>query len=202
MSRKFHQNKSVHPDIMELIHEYFVRNNRDEAILKSIYITLGKVLLRNFQSRLMTKVITAEDIYNETWFAILDPNTPEYDPAKGPFIGYFIFIAKNMIRNWNTRKETTSSIDIEAVKEEIIEKLEPNKEIFNNELKIQFYNAINNLSDLQREIVIFRNLGLSYQEISQIFNVSEDSLKQRMYSAKKLLSKDPLLKKLFQTIKD
>lgn len=194
--------EKVHPDILDLINEYFVKKNRNEQVLKIIYITLGKILLRNFQSKLITNVITAEDIYNETWFAILDPDTPEYDSQKGPFIGYFMFIAKNIIRNWNSKKETTTNIGLEKLKEEIIEKLEPNRELFNKELKTQFYMAINRLSHLQREVIVFKNLGFSYEEIAGIFNTSVDSVKQRMRSAKKKLSKDPLLANLFETIKD
>jgi len=136
---------------------------------------------------LSTNVITSEDIFNETWFAILSPETVAYDYSKGAFIGYFYSIAKNKIYNWNFKKETTDSINIEEVKEDLLKKMEPNKELFNKELKLLFYEEINKLQPNQREIIMFRTLGYQYNEISEIMNVSEDALRQRMNSAKNKL---------------
>lgn len=193
---------SYHPDILVWINEYFVNKNKDEDILKNIYITMGKVLINRFQNLLTTRVITAEDIYNETWFTILDPSTPDYDPQKGSFIGYFIFIAKNNIKNWNFKIENKKVLDIEDLKNDIIDKLEPNKDLFNKELKIEFYKEVNKLSDFQREIIIFRKLGFKFTEIADIFNTSPDSLRQRMITAKKILLNNMAIRELIGILEE
>lgn len=193
---------SYHPDILVWINEYFVNKNKDEDILKNIYITMGKVLINRFQNLLTTRVITAEDIYNETWFTILDPSTPDYDPQKGSFIGYFIFIAKNNIKNWNFKIENKKVLDIEDLKNDIIDKLEPNKDLFNKELKIEFYKEVNKLSDFQREIIIFRKLGFKFTEIADIFNTSPDSLRQRMITAKKIILNNMAIRELIGILED
>lgn len=193
---------SYHPDILHWIEEYFAHNNKDESILKQIFVSMGKVLIPRFQNMLNTDVITADDIYNETWFAIIDPETPEYDINKGSFIGYFVFIAKNKIKNWNFRKENTSNVKIEDIKFEILDKIEPNRDLFNNELKLQFYKSVNRLSNFQREIIIFRKLGFKFSEISKIFNVNEDVLRQRMVSAKKSFKSDPDITEILDLLEE
>lgn len=187
---------SYHPDFLIWINNYFVKKNKDESILEKIYVVMGNVLLDRFQRMLNTDVITAEDIYNETWYSILDPMTPDYNPEKGSFIGYFIFIAKNKIRNWNFKRENYNSINIDDLKNDIIDKLEPNKDLFNKELKFEFYKEVNKLSEFQREIIIFRKLGFKYSEIAKIFNTNEDLLRQRMQSAKKNLLNNIAIREL------
>jgi RNA polymerase sigma factor (sigma-70 family) len=193
---------AYHPDFLFWINEYFVNKNRNDEILEKIYTTMGRVLINRFQNMLTTNVITAEDIYNETWFSILDPLTPDYDPKKGSFIGYFIFIAKNNIRNWNFKIENKKVIQLDDIKNEIIDKLEPNKELFNKELKIEFYKEVNKLSDYQREIIIFRKLGFRFSEIAKIFDTTEDSLRQRMLSAKKNLLNNEAIKELISILEE
>jgi len=170
--------------LSDLIDKYFVKNDKDEELFKLIYISMAKTLIPKFNRMLSTKVITAEDIYDETWFAILDPSTTPYDSEKGAFIGYFYSIAKNKIYNWNFKKESTNSVDIEQIRDDILKQMEPNKELFNQELKILFYEEINKLSPFQREIIMFRNFGFQYNEISDILNVPQDTLRQRMRTAK------------------
>lgn len=171
-------------ELSDLIDRYFIKNEKDEELFKLIYISMAKTLIPKFNRMLSTKVITAEDIYDETWFAILDPNTTPYDSDKGAFIGFFYSIAKNKIYNWNFKRESTDSVDIEQIKDDILKQMEPNKELFNQELKILFYQEINKLSPFQREIIMFRNLGFQYNEISDILNVPQDTLRQRMRTAK------------------
>ncbi len=172
------------PDFMSLTERYFINNEKDEDIFRIIYITLAKTLLPKFRKMIATSVITAEDIFNETWFAVLNPETAAYAPEKGSFIGYFYSIARNIIHNWNFKKETRESVNIDEIKEDLLQKMEPNRDLFNKELKLLFYQEINKLQPIQREIIMFRNLGFQYSEISSIMNVSEDALRQRMLSAK------------------
>lgn len=184
-------------DLTDLIEAYFVKNIKEEETFKIIYITMSRTLIPKFKSMLTTSVITAEDIYNETWFAILNPETAAYDSEKGAFIGYFYSIAKNKIYNWNFKKETTDTINIDEVKEDLLRKMEPNRELFDKELKVLFYQEINKLPAAMREIIMFRNLGYQYSEIAEMMGVNETALRQRMASAKNILK---LKKELIDTI--
>lgn len=183
-------------DFNSLIEKYFVENEKNEEYFRAIYIALARTLIPKFSKFLNTNVITAEDIYNETWFAILNPATACYDCKLGPFIGYFYSISKNQIHNWNFKKETTESVSIDKIKEDILQEMEPNRDLLNNELKLIFYQEINKLQPIQREIIMFRNLGFQYSEISNIMNASEDALRQRMNSAKKHIQLSTELKEL------
>ncbi len=195
------EREETRSEFLDLVENYFVEKNRDEEILKKIYVSMGKVLLPRFSRMISVNVITAEDIYNETWFSIIDPETPDYDPEKGSFIGYFIYVARNKILNWNFRKEN-ENVDYDKIKKEIADKLAPDSELFDKELKVMFYESVNKLSALQREILVFRNLGYSFKELSTIFNASEEALRRRASTAKKKLGADGRLKKLFKILRD
>lgn len=109
------------------------------------------------------------------------------------FYTWFYRILKNICINFSTRKKTHNQISMhqettpdlvsrEANPEEILEQSEQSKLL---------WNAINNLKENDREIIILKEFQeLSYQEISEVLGIPEGSVMSRLYYARKRLLKE------------
>jgi len=117
---------------------------------------------------------TAEDLTSKIFFKALE-NINKYQANKGSFSSWLYRIAKNTITDYyRTKKEVIDIADIWDLKSD--EDIE--KDIENKQELDEIKKYLNKLSPEQREIVIMRVWNeLSYKEIAEIIDKSEDSCK-------------------------
>ena len=76
---------------------------------------------------------------------------------------------------------------------------DPDRQLRHAELSDLLHKCLNELSDEQREVVIMKEYeGLKFREIAEVLNISENTVKSRMYYAldalKRILNKNNITK--------
>jgi RNA polymerase sigma-70 factor, ECF subfamily len=135
--------------------------------------------------RLLRDRPQAEDAVQETFLRVHDGLDTLSDPAA--FRVWLFRIARNLIFNshrhgekghYPVDDETPDDVDLEG-------------ELIADEEKRSIRSVIDALRPSYREILVLREYeGLSYAEIASIVGVSEDTVKVRLYRARKALSRN------------
>lgn len=145
--------------------------------------------LFNYIIRKVGNMENAKDIYQNTWLKIAN-SLPKYQD-EGKFSNYLFFVATNAsydhfrkIRKDNENlyfkpasfDEDGKNDQIESLKSEDLNPEEENIEIESKEFA---NDAINELPENQREVILLRSEGFSFKEIAEMTNVSINSLLSR-----------------------
>jgi RNA polymerase sigma-70 factor (ECF subfamily) len=143
--------------------------------------------LFNFILRMLSDYHKAEDIFQETFLRVFR-HAQQYDESFR-FSPWLYQIARNLcleeIRR--QRKVETIPVDEEADCQptELWDKNTPDEQLEMAEEEQIVQNAILHLSENQREVFLLReNQGLSYDEISQITNLSVSAVKSCLHRAR------------------
>ena len=137
----------------------------------------------------------SEDLLQETFIRVFK-NRKSWEP-RSKFTSWLYRIARNLCidekrRYWNRLVHVDSQTQItheEGGSTTLLERFEANdvnaREMASQEAdKEQIRNAINTLSEEQREVMILNKYhGMSYAEIAEVLDLSPESVKQRAYRA-------------------
>ncbi len=162
-------------------------------------VAFGKIyfLLRDpiygFAFRMLGENSTAEDITQETFVFFIE-NPKKYQSACGSLLSFLCGVARNRIMH-HLRKSRNR---LEISQEETDDYIEPKDELgydpleilLEHELEQKVNDAIAELSLLQREVIILREMReLTYEEIAKITGDDVNAVKVRLYRARRNLAR-------------
>lgn len=163
-----------------------------ESLMKKYADQLFSYLVKKVSSRK-----DAEDIYQETWLKIAR-SLPTYK-EEGKFINYLFFVATNSAFDFLRKLKKDNENLFQAIKSsdddnriDFLENLsdhEPNPEEINIRLEEKkiVEDLIADLPEKQKEVVLLRSEGFTFQEISDMTNTPLNSLLSRMrYAIEKI----------------
>jgi len=151
--------------------------------------------LLNFIFRFVGNLIEAEDIVQDTFYRVYKNKHYYKNVAKFSTWIYTIAgnLAKTELRRRKRRKIFSIHRDTPDEKEWNLPDMEsnPEKEVNTMVTEKLIQNAINNLPNKFREVVVLRDIeGFSYEEISEIIKVPLGTVKSRVNRARLRLQED------------
>jgi len=143
----------------------------------------GKAL-RYFIKSLLDSHELAEDIYQETWMAVIRRIRSLKQPEA--FTIWLYRIARNKVYRQLRRKKLFVELN-----EKITSGNHEEKNDFSVEDAEKIHKALEKLHPLHKEILLLRFLEqMSYEQITQVINCNMGTVKSRIYYAKKALRKE------------
>ena len=165
----------------------------DANAFGEIYFALRGTIY-GFAYRMLIDSEMAEDVMQEVFIFFIE-HPEKYDEVRGELLPFLCGVARNRIFHQLRKAKSQPEIfqedieDFTELKNEIIGN--PLTFLLDEELVKIVDKEITKLPPFQREIFILREIeDLSYQEISQITGVPIDSLKARLYRARRTLAKE------------
>lgn len=159
--------------------------NADKKAFDEIYNRYSRRLMYYFYRMLGNSREVAEDFLQDIFYKIIDkPHL--YNPGQ-PFSTWLFSIANNMCKNEYRRRavrKNTLSVDnvnsLQADNESVPE---------NQGLAEVIYNELDNLGESHKTVFILRyREGFQLNEISEILNLPEGTIKSRLYYARQMLA--------------
>lgn len=132
---------------------------------------------------LRTRTSSAEDaadLVQQVFLQAMD-RLPQYNPKKGPFIGWLFGIARHASSNYHRGRRTTISWDLlpEVLREAPQDDLDSH--VLHEESLAQLVAVFHTLDRSRRELLVLRFVaGLSMAEIGAVIGKSEGATKKQM----------------------
>ena len=170
---------------MVLIKAYL---NGDSKAFEELYYRYNKLLYGYLNNMLQNSGIDPDDIFEETWLKVID-KLPKYRDD-GKFSAWLFRLAHNLFIDHirRNRNKVFRSLDSEESPDlPAPDHREPGKELENIELGREIQNAVQSLSQEQREVFLLRQQELSFKEIAEIQKCSLNTVLSRMHYAIKNL---------------
>lgn len=172
--------------------ELVARSLRQDREAFSALIERYATSIFNVGVRMVGQEADAYDLSRETFRSAF--NTLSTLRAGEKFSTWLYRIAVTACRDWLRTHQTehpTGSQDVESVPDGVIEHRTTEYQLSQEQLVDQLDRAIRVLPSVYREAFILKHIeGLGYEEISDILNVSRDTLKMRVYKARSRLCRD------------
>jgi RNA polymerase sigma-70 factor (ECF subfamily) len=136
---------------------------------------------------------TAEEVTQETFIKAWR-HIKKFE-GRSKFSTWLIAIATNKAKDiLKEKRKILDTEDVDTVTEISVEESyiikEPEDELMNKELGLHLKKLIDGLPDIYREAFILRHVELlSYEEISDIYKVSVEAVKMRVFRAREILKK-------------
>ncbi len=146
----------------------------DEDAFRELYKKYNKMLIKFIRRYVGDDIDMIADVIQDTFVKILD-NIKEYKP-RGSFRNYVFTIAINTLRDYK-RKEKKETI----AKKEI--KLYNFGSDTTKELIEDFNEAIQELPERERDVIILKMEGFSHENIGKVLNISSRTSKRILKSA-------------------
>lgn len=161
----------------------------DERAFRRIY-DIYKIKVFKTAYVMVNDEKAAEDIVQEVFIIIYTKIYKLKHPqAFEAWIYKIVVNACNEYHRKNRKKVVTNDGEIEDIKDTNSER-QPEELILKNERSVQLNSCINSLSDkLKTCIVLFYFNGLSIKQISDIQECPENTVKSRLFKAKKSIQK-------------
>ena len=127
----------------------------------------------------------AEDVVQDT-FIKLWQNCSKVNVEQASF---FLFrVARNIFLNKMDRKKV--ALRFQSTLREGTDKMDPEFILQKKEFQSKLENAINQLSEAQREVFLLNRIdGLKYREIAELLGISQKAVEKRMHKALKEIRK-------------
>jgi len=160
----------------------------DDAAFERLYTKYERPLF-SYMLKFTQNRQTAEDVFQQTWFKVIK-GLPQYS-EKARFSSWLFGIAHNCsidrIRKASNKYEQGLTEYVEFIKND---QPAPDEEMMISENKARLAEAINQLPDNQRAIVLMRIHGeIPFKEIAKIMVCSLNTVLGRMHYAVKNLKK-------------
>lgn len=171
-----HPYESKHDeDLMELIVQ------RDQKAFEILYDRYTKLMYNYFHRMLWKDKEKSRDFTQELFMKIVrKPHL--YDPAR-PFKTWIYSVAHNMCKNEYAKAEVRKVAHKEIAREHAVESgIDSQKKMDRSKFMARLNEALLELDDVKRQTFELRfNQELSIMEISEIMQVSEGTVKSRLF---------------------
>lgn len=150
-----------------------------EALVRRHYRAAYSVALA-----ILENGMDAEDVCQDAFVKALERLDDCRDPEK--FVAWLMQIVRNRARNfWDYRRvRTAQPLDFVNV----ASSLRPDRDAERSELRGALEEAIGQLSEVQREVVLLHDLeGWKHREIGESLGLSEGAARQHLFAARKKL---------------
>jgi RNA polymerase sigma-70 factor (ECF subfamily) len=167
----------------------------DEAAFLSLYERHHAPVFR-FACRLLGDAAAAEDVLHDCFIALVRPaeSSPDYDAARGSLRHYLYGMARHralkIFRRTARECELDDAAEARRAGEGSVETHTPLAHLLDAELSEIVRRAISDLPPLQREsLILFEYEELSLAEIAGITGVDMNTVKARLFRARRTLRK-------------
>jgi len=161
----------------------------DKRAFDELYTRYSKPLLVYFMRLLWKDKEKAEDFVHDLFAKII--NKPESFDVDRTFKTWMYSVANNMVKNeykkQEVRKNTSNGLDNTfAVSDQSTNVLDEVQDLF---FQNAFQNCLMDLDEKHKEVFSLRHLdGLSIKEIAEVLEISDGTVKSRLFYATKYLS--------------
>ncbi len=139
-------------------------------------------IMFNLAIKIVHNTNSAKDITQEAFIKAY--NNLEHFDTKKSFFSWIYRITLNESLNYNKRAQFTESIEDDIIGNDI----SILKQIEENELSLKIQNAIDQLEDKYKSLIILKHYDhLSYEVIAQIMQLPIGKVKSRLYLAREKL---------------
>ncbi len=163
------------------------------AAFSEIYSVLRDPIY-SFVYRMLNDTSTAEDICQEVFVFFIE-HPDKYDVGRGSLFSFLCGVARNRVFAYLKRSGTgivtqmPDTDDFAAPANGLGSS--PLKQLLGNELSAKVSENVANLSPLQREAMILREIyDMSYEEIAKITETDLNTVRSRLYRARQRLVRE------------
>ncbi len=155
----------------------------DETAFEELFKRYERKLYGFFLKRLNYDRDDAEDCYQTTWMKI-HRSRDRFDPEQS-FRVWLFSIAYNVLKDrYRTRSQDAFVEEPDVVERSSSAPAQSETELLNEEKKTELKRAMGELPEKQREVLwLHRYEELSYSEIGELRDESEQAVKQKAYRA-------------------
>lgn len=149
--------------------------------------------LYGFAYRMVNSQSVAEDVTHEAFLVLIERPT-QYEPSRGSMLTFLCAVARNHImRHFRHANLIESTLDEDVFYHAQHENCfpgDPLVSLLDEELREEVDRAIEALPVLLREAIVLREFQeLSYEEISEVADVTVDVVKVRLHRARQALGR-------------
>ncbi len=159
--------------------QFILAKQGDKKAFEELYLNLFTPVYRFIYVRVRNKEL-AEDICHAVFLKTLE-SLPRHSSSNNSPIAYFLTAARNtLIDHWRKKKDATLAHSTEEDEPEIASTLKgPHETLVEAEQTKELYEAMQNLNDEQREVLILKYINdRSTDEIANILDKSNDAVRQ------------------------
>ena len=160
----------------------------DEKSFETLYFRYRKLLYGYLNNLMPGDSAGADEVFAECWTKVISKLSGYRDDGK--FSAWLFRLAHNLFIDHirRNRNKVFRSLDSEEAPDlPAPDHREPGKELENIELGREIQNAVQSLSQEQREVFLLRQQELSFKEIAEIQKCSLNTVLSRMHYAIKNL---------------
>ena len=166
--------------------------NGEESAFTEMY-GIYRVRVFGFAYRMTIDREIAEDITHDA-FVVLIEHPERFSSERGSLLTFLCAIARNLVMNHLRRRHRTDvSYDEIGNFGDVVPRAEddPLADLLNGELAGEVESCVARLPPLQREALILREFeDLTYEEISKVTDADLNTVKARLYRARRTLARD------------
>jgi len=183
---------SLKPKYSEFSDEYLIQLqvNGDSAAFNELYKRYSDRLLYYFYRMLGNSHEKAQDFLQDIFIKLMGKSST-FDPSR-KFTTWIFSIAHNMCKNEYRKMDIRKDVAIEAYSEYLFEDDEPsfeNAEPDLNQFTKELFEELQSFDEIHKTAFLLRyREGLPVKEIGQILEISEGTVKSRLFYTRRKLS--------------
>ena len=183
---------SLKPQYSKFSDEYLVQLlvNGDVSAFNQLYTRYNQRLLYYFYRMLGNSNEKAQDFLQDIFLKLMNKSA-SFDPSR-KFTTWIFSIAHNMCKNEYRRMDTRKVLVLESISDGAWEEADPvfdESDIDPEEFSRQLFEELQSFDEIHKTAFLLRyREELSLKEIGQILDISEGTVKSRLFYTRKRLS--------------
>jgi len=183
---------SLKPKYSEFSDEYLIQLqvNGDSAAFNELYKRYSDRLLYYFYRMLGNSHEKAQDFLQDIFIKLMGKSST-FDPSR-KFTTWIFSIAHNMCKNEYRRMDIRKDVAIDAYSEYLLDNEEPSFENAGsdmNQFTKELFEELQSFDEIHKTAFLLRyREGLPVKEIGQILEISEGTVKSRLFYTRRKLS--------------
>ena len=175
------------PGDAELLAEF---RRGDERSFELLYHRYRRLLYGYLNNLCGGNAAEADEVFEETWLRVIDKASGYRDDGK--FSAWLFRIARNIFidRIRRDRPELRAEVEVESVLDESAAELSPERELGAADARELVARALAELPPEQREVFLLREEELSFREIAEVMDRTEEWARVTYYRGKLSLRKE------------
>lgn len=173
-----------------LLHPFMQEEIREETEIDRLFTEIFEAYYKrifNYIGYRVSSIHTAEDLTSVVFEKILS-KLDMYSQNKAPFEVWMFAIARNVVNDYYRRQKRRQFFSLEAVRELVSSKKDPENLILREERSDKLIGALNKLDERERNLVALKfGACLRNTEVAQITGLSESNIGVILYRAMKKL---------------